>query len=166
MRILILILTLFTLPFIYSQPNTESKYLYIQMYSDESFKIQDSIIHNLVLLNSKNNNVFKEVESGMFKIDKSCKLKNLEISVNSQIIELNLRKYRRNKFFNLKIFIPTDSVENQNVIKFKKGDAISTINNCELEECNVVLVEFPQIVTINDTVKVTMNRKFDKYIFK
>ncbi len=136
------------------------------MYSDNQFKIQDTINHNLVLLNSKNNSVFEEVEPGMFKIDKSCKLKNLKISVDSQIIKLNLRKYRKNKFFNIKIFMPTNGEENQSVTKIKRGDVILIINNCELEECNVILVEFPQIVIINETVKVTINRKFDKYIFK
>ncbi len=166
MRVLTVIFILLTSLSVYSQSNKGSKYIHIQMYSNDEFKIQDTINHNLVLLNSKNNNAFEEVETGMFKINKSCKLRNLRILVNKQIIELNLRKYRKNKFFNIKIYIPTNNNGNQSVIKFKRGDAISIINNCELDECNVILVEFPQIIIINETVITTINRKFYKYIFK
>ena len=157
----ILLLFLFIVQKNYSQ-SKEYKYFYIQLYNDDAFsekKFDDKIIK----LYTSENDKITQVEKNLFKIEPNNELKTITLRIADKSISVNLERHNENKFFNISIFLPTNS--GGQIFEIKRGDVITIQKNCNSEVCDIISVEFPQIIVVNKEIHIKGNEIFQKYIF-
>lgn len=157
----ILLLFLFSLQKNYSQ-SKEYKYFYIELYNDDAFsekKLDDKMIN----LYTSENDKITQVEKNLFKIEPNNELKTITLRIADKSISINLERHNENKFFDISIFLPTNS--GGQIFQIKRGDVITIQKNCNSEVCDIISVDFPQIIVVNKEIHIKGNEIFQKYIF-
>ena len=140
------------------------RYLYVQLYSDSIFSKKTTIDKPIKLFVSTNREIASKLENNLFRINKKCKLKNVIVQIGDKEISINLKQYNKNKFFNISIFINNYNSDDK-IIKVKNGDSVSIQDFCQSKKCDIVVIDFPKIITINNEVTIKGNEVFKKYIF-
>ncbi|MDM1045916.1 hypothetical protein HX004_14250 [Myroides sp. 1354] len=111
---------------------------------------------------SKKNRKSKEVEpieSNLFMFNNQ---NPFWVEFDTKLIEIDLRRYKVDVFFNVKLEVNKES--KGVVYKYKRGDVIRIDDRCKSEQCNVLTVEFPQIISLENGYYTTINDVFTKYI--
>lgn len=110
-------------------------------------------------MQSKNDEV-KPIERNLFSFNNQ---NVFFVEVNNKWIKIDLRKYETDQFFNIKLDLNVES--KGTVYKYKRGDEIRIEDNCKDEKCDIVVIEFPKIISSENQYHTTINTVFSKYIF-
>jgi len=103
----------------------------------------------------------KPIEANLYLIKN--KRKKILLMIGNKLIYINLKKYKKERFFYV-----TLNLENNSkgiIYKYKRGDVMKIYNDCDGNICDTVVFEFPQIVILNEQCTTTINKIFAKYIF-
>ncbi|WP_158963798.1 hypothetical protein [Myroides fluvii] len=111
---------------------------------------------------AKKNRKSKEVEPiernlFMFNNQNPC-----WVEFDTKLIAIDLRRYKKDAFFNVKLEVNKESTGI--VYKYKRGDVIRIDDRCKSEQCNVLTIEFPQIISLENGYHTISNDVFTKYI--
>ena len=120
---------------------------------DENFK--------LFFLKGDKEEEIKPIETNLYLIKN--KRKKMLLKVDNKLIYINLKNYKKERFFNITLNLNIDS--KGIIYDYKRGDAIKRYNECNGNICDTLVFEFPQIILLNEQYTTTINDIFAKYIF-
>lgn len=145
-----------------------SNYNYAQKQNSYIFfDFKSNIISNnegIKLFYEKSNceEEIKSIETNLFLIKN--KRKKILIRIGTKSIYIDLKKYKKERFFNITLNLDDNS--KGVVYEYKRGDLIKTYNNCDGDRCDILIIEFPQIIILNEQYTTSINKIFAKYIFE
>lgn len=123
------------------------------------FEISNSINVNFFYKKNIKCDEIEPIERNLFLFNNQ---KVFFVEIENKLIKIDLRKYKKDKFFNVKLELNEKS--KGIVYRYKRGDVIRIEDNCNDEKCDIVTIEFPKIMFSENQYHTTINDIFSKYI--
>lgn len=139
------------------------KYIYVEVFSDVDFKVKHHLNDSAVLLHKNGKYDFEEIENGLYRINKGKELKHLQLQINGELFDFDMCRYRKKKFFHLKVYYVGNEASGY-LKKVLIGDYVRIINHCKSVDCNILQLELPYIVHVNDSMLLEGHSIFNDYM--